>query len=398
MKKITAVTALLVLGVFLEVGCSTKTDPFDGQPDWVQRAIKPGADRQATAILGDDKILINSDSDKFVFTAGSAAQYRFQVRVLEEGYVGDVIVANLADFKDATLTQDQQDWVFAWTPDPDAPSSSQFLRIEVRAHLACPPGDQTKCHTIVQMKREKMTVEVKAVVGPPDVLTANGIPDDIHEGEHKDFSIDVHNVNTSKTPPTLQFLPGDVAVNNTHIDVSAFLQAGSPTQDTKDLHLWHFPVTINLRDANLTLRGRTSTVGVFKVAAVSAQLLSAPKSFEIDVYPTVAKPLATVKDYETFKVKVGTEWKQAMVFFDPTGRGKMEVEVVTSPLPKGLTIDCPTGWSNRWMVTCKAEWKVDDKEEPASHDIKLKATNSAASSYDKTKKSADFNITIKVVK
>jgi len=394
------VLALVLAGT----GCdkSNKADPLWNQPDYLRGAV-PGPGKESTQILDNNNIIISTDEDRFAFVAGTSAQYRIKVRISDKNYTPAVTVANLVDFKHATFTQDQkapsvngeQDWIFSWTPDVDSMDTSQTLRVEV--------GARRPDLAVVQMKPKGIPVEVKALVGAPDVIQANNLPSEVREGSYyarnkkKDITIDVRNVTKTNVAPTLQFLPADIKTWG-YVDISPFLKVDKPTQDTTDPHIWHFSLTIDLRSAKTIIPKDTyNPMASFKVAALASQLESSVKSYAMELRPYITAPSSTQETGATFYVKQGTSFKQTIVFFDPTSRGNVSAKV-TSTLPSGLNIDCETTtYSSPWMQKCEVNWDVPAKEPLDKHEVDIEATTGSRDPYDQATETWSLWFNIKVV-
>jgi hypothetical protein len=158
------------------------------------------------------------------------------------------------------------------------------------------------------------------------------------------------------------------------------MKTDTPTQDSVDPTLWHFNVSVNLNDAEIT--PDYDTLDYYVSARSRFGAVSVPVEGSANVWSKIGTPKTTWSEKLTFEI--GAMNKYSFIVRDPRGDGILAAQVVSdcAAFPGGgascsceAVLDGGNAVGSEQM--CTIAWNIDATVAPQDVNFEYSATNAS---------------------
>lgn len=342
-------------------GC-IQQDPFADKDESVRNA-RPKVEKPADERPISSEELRIEAADFYTFKEGEPGEASFSGRILSSTNSGSSVlnedytlrVLNLEDFPGAQF--DEQTAKFTWTP-PERHVDKVGTPV---GHLDL---EMSTLSSPLLVRRKSIPLFVERWTRDPVIESVEDLARDfIREGEIREFSVivkDDSSLDRNDGAPGLSVVGHQAGRLNITGLVSIDLSPSNPSRDENDPSLWHFKLTLDLRNQNIT--GSEDRFSFALVALSQAGRYSAPKAVSARIRTDLQKPIAGL--VAPMEVAQGDDVQVAFSVLDPRSEGRLRGQLMgCADLPGETRCQCDLSSGTGRPIQCAIFWRVDPSTE-----------------------------------
>ncbi len=377
-KKISWVLCVTML---LTAGCGNmfEQDPLKKKSDAIKNATDPGHRPKPAEPRPSEAVRINS-AEFYSFKEGRTDTFSLSLNVLIKDYTGELEITNLNEFPGAVFTNGE----FVWTP-PKGIVRAGELYSEIPLKVAA-VAKSTDKDLPVLTQQKVIRIIISVTLGLPEITAAQGVGNEIHEGDNDEITVVVHDPDGGLTPeeyPQLRLL-----LSSRSLSLAPFMSLERVDADfTKRIFTYKY--SLNMRDAELTPNSDDASVGII---AVSRFGKASPRvDIKYKIFTRLSEP--RIKWADDVRFTPGIENVYKFMVYDPKHEGALTLD--THPIiPVDSTLKCgnddPDTDPNLEEMECTFTWNPPYNKREQTMTLEFKVINHNQHFMDTRTESARF--------